>query len=240
MTHRILLVDDDAGVLGTTGRVLERAGYDVEGARSVAEARHLLESERFDLLITDIHMPGEDGIALLRTREEHRPKVPVIVITGQPSVGTAVEALRHAAIDYLVKPLNPEELIERAGIAVEKGRARRVVTDAQERAGEISKLLGALQAVLDEPGASVSTLDALQSHGGASRDPMSNLSPSERSQLSRREREVVQRLADGLSTSEAAKALFVSPHTLRNHLKSIYRKLGVHSRVELMRKVLGA
>lgn len=238
---RILLIDDDPGVIATTGRILQHAGYDVQKASTAEMGQDLLRKGDFDLVITDIHMPGKGGLELLRTRETDKPQVPVILITGRPSVATAVDALRLAAIDYLIKPLQPEELIERVGQAIEKGQARRVVSDAHQRASQITKLLGALESALDSsgPGGAGTLLEPAAREGG-SVDPLSNLTNEEITNLSRREREVLQKLVDGLSTTDAARALFVSPHTLRNHLKSIYRKLGVHSRVELMRRLLGA
>ena len=238
---RILLIDDDPGVIATTGRILQHAGYDVHKAATAEMGQDMLRKGDFELVITDIHMPGKGGLELLRTRELDKPQVPVILITGRPSVATAVDALRLAAIDYLIKPLQPEELIERVSQAIEKGQARRVVSDAHQRASQITKLLGALESALDTSGpGGPNAVGEQAGRDGAPLDPLSNLTSEEITNLSRREREVLQKLVDGLSTTDAARALFVSPHTLRNHLKSIYRKLGVHSRVELMRRLLGA
>ncbi len=111
---RILLVDDEANLRHTVARVLQRAGFDVTTAASGKEGLTLLSQQEFDLVYMDIRMPDMNGIETLQAITAARPKLPVILFTGQPDLNSAVSALRQGALDYLQKPLKPEIIIERA------------------------------------------------------------------------------------------------------------------------------
>lgn len=114
---RLLVVDDDTVVLKATARLLRSFGYLVAECQSGAAALLQLEQEPFDIVLSDIGMPGIDGIDLLRYVHERDPFVPVILFTGAPDVGTAIRALEHGAFRYLPKPVSDEELervLERA------------------------------------------------------------------------------------------------------------------------------
>ena len=162
--HRILLADDDRAVLESTGRVLAAFDFEVDCVTNAAEALDAMRASEYDLLITDIHMPGNQKLELLQAKQELEFDPPVLLITGQPSVATAVAALRLSAIDYLTKPIDPEELIERVRKGIEKGSALRVVDTAQRRAQEVAQVLASVRAVLDMPGPSPS-LDAILQPG---------------------------------------------------------------------------
>jgi DNA-binding NtrC family response regulator len=123
--HRILVVDDEEGIREVVVDSLER----IEGCEVVEEADPLLaldrvQAEPFDLLITDIRMPGMSGVELLRAAREHDPQLPVLLITGYPTVETAVEALRLGAVDYLTKPFLPEDLLARVRRTLDERRLR--------------------------------------------------------------------------------------------------------------------
>jgi EAL domain-containing protein (putative c-di-GMP-specific phosphodiesterase class I)/ActR/RegA family two-component response regulator len=114
---RLLVVDDDEMVLQATSRLMRSFGYIVVESLSGAEALTLLDQEPFDIVISDIGMPGIDGIDLLRHVHERDPFVPVILFTGAPDVATAIRALEHGAFRYLPKPVSNEEIekvLERA------------------------------------------------------------------------------------------------------------------------------
>ena len=118
----ILLVDDDEMVLLTVGDFLTRRGHALRTAADGSEALRLMDGDPPDLVISDIQMPGMDGIAFLRAVRRRFPDLPVILVTGYATVETAVAALRNRAYDYLRKPVRLGELqacIERVG---EKGR----------------------------------------------------------------------------------------------------------------------
>ena len=106
----ILLVDDDEMVLQTIGDFLIRRGHGVRIAPDGQEALRLMGEKPPDLVISDIQMPGMDGIAFLKAVREKFPDLPVILMTGYATVETAVAALRSRAYDYLKKPVRLEAL----------------------------------------------------------------------------------------------------------------------------------
>lgn len=108
--HRVLVVDDEEQVLKYLSRLLARQGYEVFSAGSAAVAMETLRqsAKPFDLLITDMHMPEFSGLDLLRQMDDFDPRVVKIVITGEPSVETAVNSLRYGAFDYLQKPFSTD------------------------------------------------------------------------------------------------------------------------------------
>jgi len=106
----LLIVDDELHVRESLSRWFLEDGYGVETAASGKDALALLGRRRFDVVITDIKMPGMDGLDLLKRIREVDPKASIILITAYASVNTAVEGLKSGAYDYLVKPFDPEEL----------------------------------------------------------------------------------------------------------------------------------
>src|SRR6187401_2523361 len=106
----VLLVDDDPAVLRAVGRSLRSRGYVVVTAQDGEEAAKQIGENAFDVILSDIGMPGIDGIQLLRQVREHDLNVPVILITGEPAVRTAVQALEYGAFHYLTKPVGPDAL----------------------------------------------------------------------------------------------------------------------------------
>ncbi len=242
---KILLADDDREVRDPIARLLEQAGYDVHQVETGDEAARALSEREYDLLVTDINMPGNKDLEILHGRDELTATVPVIVITGYPTVPTAVEALRLAVVDYMIKPLDLEQLLDRAAKAVEKGRALRAVRRAQEDAAAWSQWLQSMQSALSSPGAlpiptapggAPPPAPAPAPHGDET-DILRRLPEDEYAALSPREREVLREIASGRRVGDVAAALHISPHTVRNHLKSIFRKLDVHSQVALLGKL---
>jgi DNA-binding NtrC family response regulator len=110
MSARILLVDDEPNQLVTIERILGRAGYLVTTARNGREALEKMNDEAFDLVVCDLNMPVMNGMALLHETETLATHPPVIVLTGYGTVQSAVEAMKHGAADYLIKPCDPDEL----------------------------------------------------------------------------------------------------------------------------------
>jgi EAL domain-containing protein (putative c-di-GMP-specific phosphodiesterase class I) len=120
---RVLLVDDDPRVLEIFSRVLERAGYQVRAVTSGAAASAALGNGPFDVVVTDIRMPDLDGIALLKAIHDRDAELPVVVITGAPALDTAIAAVEHGAIQYLLKPPGPGSLEAAVARAVERRKA---------------------------------------------------------------------------------------------------------------------
>ncbi|RKS03153.1 sigma-54 dependent transcriptional regulator [Flavobacterium sp. 102] len=108
--ENVLIVDDNYDMLELLQRNLKAQNYHTYKASSVAEAIGVLEESTIDLLITDLQMPGMNGIELLKYTEEHYPSLPKLVITGFPTVTSALDSIKAGAKDYLVKPFTSEEL----------------------------------------------------------------------------------------------------------------------------------
>lgn len=106
----ILLVDDDEVACRTVARFLTGRGHLVRTASEGGEALALVDEAVPDLVISDIQMPGMDGVELLRALRERFPQMPVVLVTAYQTVDTAVAALRGRAYDYLKKPVRLDEL----------------------------------------------------------------------------------------------------------------------------------
>lgn len=109
---KILIVDDERNVRLTYRVALETEGYEIEEADSGANALEKLKASAFDLAVLDMRMPEMDGIALLHAMRNLELSTPVVIITAYGDVPHAVEALKYGAIDFLQKPIKPEELRE--------------------------------------------------------------------------------------------------------------------------------
>jgi EAL domain-containing protein (putative c-di-GMP-specific phosphodiesterase class I) len=132
---QVLLVDDDEALLRVTARVLARSGYRITCAASGVQATAELAVQSFDLVISDIHMPGMNGIQLLRATREHDPDVQVVLVTGKPDVSSAAAAVEYGAFQYLVKPVNGEHLCTVVDLAVDASRAARIKREFVEQYG---------------------------------------------------------------------------------------------------------
>ncbi|HUS66643.1 MAG TPA: sigma-54 dependent transcriptional regulator [Kofleriaceae bacterium] len=120
---RILVADDEAGIREFMEDALASDGHEVETAADGDAAARALDRRSFDLLITDLRMPGQSGLSLLRKVRTEQPEVQVIVLTAHGTVDTAVEAMKLGAFDYLQKPIGgPDELSLLATRALERRR----------------------------------------------------------------------------------------------------------------------
>lgn len=134
-TERILIVDDAEDMLELLRRHLEKAGFGVTAATTVPQAIDILARERIDIVVTDMRMPGISGLDLVRHVRENFRDTEILLITGYPSVGGAVEAMKTGAADYLPKPFTSAELLAAIDRLIDKQRARRSVAargDARE------------------------------------------------------------------------------------------------------------
>lgn len=144
----ILLVDDDPAVLRAVGRSLRSRGYAVVTAQNGEEATRQIGENTFDVILSDIGMPGINGIQLLREVREHDLNVPIILITGEPAVETAVQALEYGAFHYLTKPIGNDALEAVLEKAVRTHRMARIKQQAAELLGN-ANALGADRAGLE-------------------------------------------------------------------------------------------
>jgi len=107
----LLLVDDDPNTLASLARAFRLAGYEASVCDSAARALELLKTERFDVILSDVVMPGRDGLMFLEDLRSAGVKAPVIMISGQANVEMAVRATRLGALDFLEKPLSTDKLL---------------------------------------------------------------------------------------------------------------------------------
>ncbi len=122
--ENVLIVDDSIEMLEVVRRQLTAKNFYTFQTTNVTDAIEILKTASIDLLITDLQMPGIDGMQLIRYVTEHFPEIPTLVITGYPSVTGAVEALRSGVFDYLVKPFTQKELIQAVDQTLGKQRSK--------------------------------------------------------------------------------------------------------------------
>ena len=116
---KILLVDDKADFLETLVRRLEKRNMNVTGVQSGKEALKLLDQHPVDVVVLDVKMPGMEGIQVLREIKRRQPTVEVIMLTGHANVEAAFQGMELGAFDYLIKPVNIEELLKKIRDACE-------------------------------------------------------------------------------------------------------------------------
>ena len=111
MKAKILIVDDEKAIRESVSLVLSEEGHETDVAASGQEALEILNQDNIDVLITDLKMPGMDGMELVKQSLQICPQTSVIIITAHASVESAIEALRMGAFDYILKPFEFDDLI---------------------------------------------------------------------------------------------------------------------------------
>jgi DNA-binding response OmpR family regulator len=139
--RHILIIDDEASLRQSLARILQQADFEVTTADSADQGLAFIQTTIFDLVFMDLRMPGLAGLDALKLIHASYPGLPVILFTAQPDLNSAVEALRSGATDYLLKPLKPQILID---------RAEKIIAGQQKekRKQEILQQIEALQAEL--------------------------------------------------------------------------------------------
>jgi DNA-binding response OmpR family regulator len=118
---KLLLIDDEEGYVTILAKRLSKRNFIVKTALSGVEAIRILRNESFDLAVLDLKMEDMDGIEVLKVFKEMAPEMPVIILTGHGSETAAREGMEFGAFDYLVKPCDLSELVERIREACAKG-----------------------------------------------------------------------------------------------------------------------
>jgi EAL domain-containing protein (putative c-di-GMP-specific phosphodiesterase class I)/CheY-like chemotaxis protein len=139
---RILVVDDEPALLRAYTRALTRDGYHVQGATDGVRARELLAQGSYDVIISDVCMPGMDGLSLLRAVRRIDVDVPVILVTGAPTSLGAGEAVESGALLYLVKPVEFRALLQVVEHAIRLHRIARLKRDAMAHLGATDGMVG--------------------------------------------------------------------------------------------------
>jgi DNA-binding NtrC family response regulator len=156
--ERILVVDDEAVLRNNLARYLRLQGYAVDAAGSADAALQMLETNAYGLVLTDLRMPGMDGLALIRHLQTEHPDALTVLMTAYASVESAVEALRVGASDYLLKPIALEALGRKIAGLFEKRalheQVRRLRQEVRERAGVdlvgTSPAMASVEALIDQ------------------------------------------------------------------------------------------
>jgi DNA-binding response OmpR family regulator len=144
----ILVVDDEPNLRQSLSLILQQGGYLITTASSGKEAMHSLEAGAYDLVFLDIKLPDVSGMSLLPEIRKLFADMPVLILTGNATVDTAMEAVRHGARDYLVKPIDPVYLLSRVKeILSEKTQSqkrRELVEQIQNLLAELNEIDGTL------------------------------------------------------------------------------------------------
>src|SRR4029079_18356802 len=226
---KVMIVEDDVIVAEDLSRALRASGYDVPGyAMSGDEALDLARAVTPDLILMDVFLSGgQDGITVARTITDWMD-VPIVFITACSTEKMVEAAVSAGAAGYIVKPFQFRQVTAAIKVALQRREDRRRTAKparAPETAGPFAARLQRAQALL--------SVDAVWTVRGDSlhRGPRGI-------RITRREKEIIRGLVCCRRLSTVAMELGISVHTARNHLKSIFHKLDVHSQDELLQCVM--
>jgi DNA-binding NarL/FixJ family response regulator len=212
MAERILLVDDHPLTRSALAGLLAQHGFDVVGEASDGEdAVESAAALRPDLVLLDLSMPGMDGLTALPRLREAAPDCEVVVLTASGTEENLLGAIRGGAAGYLLKSEPPERIVD---------FLRGVAQGEAALSGTVARRL----------------LEQVRAGGGKSSGVPDEIAAA----LSARELEVLLLLDEHLATEDIAKRLYISEHTVRSHVKSLLRKLGVSSRREALEALSNA
>ncbi len=211
----VLLVDDHTLVRTGLAYLIRAvvADADVIEADSAEQALRLLDERRFDVALVDIRLPGRDGLQLLAETRSRWPSVPVIIVTNYDNPEYVRAAMAAGASGYLLKDATPADLSQ-------------AITVAISGAGNVISAR-AIQNLFD-PGQS-----------GAPTSPSLGRGRQAEAHLTKRETEILGHLAAGHSNREISKLLFLSEKTVKAHLATVFRKLGVSNRTQAAMAAVG-
>ncbi len=138
----ILVVDDEGAIRYSISKTLQRLGYQVHTAETGEEALEMMQRQEYDVVLTDIRMPGLTGVELLARIKEEAPDAVVILLTGYASLETAIESLRLGAHDYLVKPSSSQDIRNSVAEGLERARnlkhRRQLLSSIRENIEELA------------------------------------------------------------------------------------------------------
>lgn len=139
--HHILVVDDERNLRVSLTLIFERAGYSVSAAADAREALNLLQAGAFDLVFLDLKMPDMDGLTLLKGIRNLYPDLPVLILTAHATLESAIGAVREGARDYLLKPIDPPQILARVHEIISQqerpSRRRQIVGELEQLVAEL-------------------------------------------------------------------------------------------------------
>jgi DNA-binding NtrC family response regulator len=159
---RTLLADDEETFLHATADILRREGYACECAPDAHVAAQLLRRNDYELLVADIKMPGNPELELIRSLPDLAEGIPVILVTGYPSIRSATESIQLPVVAYLVKPIEISELLSHVRPAIERYRLLRKVRESRERIEQLCRDLGGLETVMERGGGMSATVSVTE------------------------------------------------------------------------------
>jgi DNA-binding response OmpR family regulator len=145
ISGRILVIDDEPALRQSFTRILQKEGHDVTTAANGKEGLVLVAENPFDLIYLDIRMPDMNGLDVLKSIHEKLPELPVILFTAQPDLNSALDALRHGAKDYLLKPLKPQVLIDHTQTVLIDQQKERRKRELQQKIDALQNELAGLE-----------------------------------------------------------------------------------------------
>ncbi|MCP3887647.1 MAG: response regulator [Desulfobulbaceae bacterium] len=137
LATKVLLVDDEIEFIEILSQRLETRGLKVIAATSGEKALVMTDDQNFDVAVIDFAMPGINGIETLKKIKEKRPDIEVIMLTGQGTIQSGIEAMKHGAIDYLEKPVDLKVLMEKIRLA----KQQRMLALEKKSAEEVKNIL---------------------------------------------------------------------------------------------------
>lgn len=220
---KILLVDDDKTLQTVLTRYLEKRGYSVRVVNSGVQGLKLFAQDPPDLVVSDIMMPGMDGLEFCRRLRATRPGqlVPFIFLTAKKDLEDRVQGHYIGADDYITKPFEPLELL--AKIEAQLERSRRIH----------SEMVRLMQKVNEDP--DISGGDIGESPASAEAVEVKEQVPEEDLPLTPAEARVFWEVIQGLTNKQISQRLFISPRTVQTHLSNILTKLNLENRSQLVR-----
>ena len=155
----ILIIDDEASLRKTLTTIIHRAGYQVTSAGTAREAIHFLQKGAYDLVFLDLKLQDTDGIQFLPVIRQMYPMMPVVILTAHASLDSAIEAVRQGARDYLLKPFEPSQILDRISC---------ILTEQQQPKRQL-EIISQIQSLVDQ----LSQMDA-----GTGRDDQKTAAPA--------------------------------------------------------------
>lgn len=238
---KILIVDDDRDFAQITGQLLAVSDYEVDLAYSEEGVLEKLKEFHPHVALVDIYLGKQNGFDLISTLNKLTPKVLTVLVTAYPQKSFSVEALKKGAYDILFKPFDPIELLHTLQRCFEKIQLENINAKLEKGLEEaveifdIEKIGDSIKTYAKDIKGGRKNLDLDQINGLLNKNKSNRInSYLEKIGLTPREIEICHLITDSMNNQEISKLLFISLETVKTHIKSIFQKLGVKSRLKLI------